>query len=263
MSRKAKINIDVVRKLFEQGLSTYAVAENVGCDQSYISRMITKYNKNNPNTQIKVRSKSEAQKLYAEKHGHQRVGTTHTEDSKIAISDTMRDFFDSPDGDEARKKMSEARKLEWEKMTPSEKANSVNQLKIANREALKSGDGSKFENFIAEGLSHSGFNIEQRTDAYTPGNHFHVDIAIKDKALVIEIDGPTHWKDIYGQAKLDMVERQDAEKDAMLHGVGFDVLRVQDDSGNVSRARLMRVLDKVNEIVNRPNRQPTTFKVRP
>jgi len=263
MPRKARIDINTVRQLFEQGLSTYAIADKVGCDQSYIVRLINKHNKKNPNNVIKVRTKSEAQKLFAEKNGHQRVGKMHSDESKMAISDTMREFFDSDEGEEAKKRMSKTKYDAWLKMTPTEKANALNQLRISNREALRTGDGSKFENFLAECLSKDNFAVEQRTSAYTPGNNFHVDIALKDKGLIIEVDGPTHWKDIYGQTKLDIVQRQDAEKDAMLKGVGFDVLRVQDDSGNTSRARYMRVFDKINEIVGRPNRKPETFYVRP
>lgn len=249
MSRRSKINIDQVRELFEnQGLSTYQVAGQLGCNQSHIFRLIKKYNVQNPTNPIKVRSKSEAQKRYMEENEHQRTGTSHSENSKIEISNKMKDFYESPDGDVAKQKIREVREEEWKNKSDDDKRAVVENLRVANREQMKLGKGSKFENFVAEELMLAGYQVAQREIGHVPGN-MEVDIAIPQYAIAIEVDGPTHWSDIYGAVELQKVQTKDKVKDDALTVAGWDVVRIQDGSGSTTRARIIRILELLKTVV--------------
>ena len=114
----------------------------------------------------------------------------------------------------------------------------------------------------AEKLIEEGFLVEQRTKTWTPGNQFHVDIALPQEKVIIEVDGPTHWSPIYGDVELLKVEQKDAKKDAVLIANGWKVLRVQDASGSTTRARFKRVLDALRE-VQYSKSAPKTYYVKP
>lgn len=250
MPRKSSIDMNEVRRLIEvEKLSTYKVAAELGCNQSHVVRLIAKFNKNNPSNPIKKRNKSEAQLNYLKTSGtHQREGTVHSEDTKDAISDKMRDFYDSDEGEAAKDKIREFRQQEWAEKSEAERAEILNDLKQANRAKMQSGEGSNFENYLAEQLTENGYLVEQRTKTWTPGNQFHVDIALPSQKIIIEVDGPTHWSPIYGDAELAKVQAKDGRKDAVLINNGWCILRVQDGSGSTTRARFKRVLDMLHEI---------------
>lgn len=264
MPKKSSIDMGEVRRLIEvEKMSTYGVAEQIGCNQSHIVRLISKFNKENPNNPIKKRDKSEAQKTFIERTGkHQREGLVHTEDTKEKISDTMREVYDSEKGDEIREKISQKRHEEWAELSDLQKAEVLDNLKQSGRTKSQKGDGSKFENFLADSLKNEGFLVEQRTKAYTPGQKFHVDIALYNEKIIIEVDGPTHWSPIYGDAELIKVQEKDKSKDSILNSNGWNVLRVQDASGSTTRARFMRVLEQI-ETIKRYKGAPTVHYVKP
>ena len=244
-------------------LSTYKTAEVLGCNQSHVVRLIQKHNKANPDNPIKKRNKSEAQLNYLEQAGtHQREGTTHSEDTKDAISDKMRVFYESDEGEAAKDRIREYRQQEWAEKTEAEKTAILEDLKSANRAKMQSGEGSNFENYLAEQLTAEGYAPEQRTKTWTPGNKFHVDIALPQEKVIIEVDGPTHWSPIYGDAELQKVIAKDARKDAVLLSNGWNILRVQDSSGSTTRARYKRVLDALAEI-QYSSTAPKTYYVKP
>ena len=264
MPRKSSLDMAEVRRLIEdEKLSTYKVAERVGCNQSHIVRMVAKFNKQNPSNPINKRNKSQAQLNYIKQSGkHQRDGTTHDEITKDLISDKMREFYDSPEGVEAKERISEFRREEWAEKSEEERAAILVELQQANRAKMQAGEGSNFENFLAEQLAERGYSVEQRTKTWTPGQRFHVDIALPNDKIIIEVDGPTHWAPIYGDDELQKVVAKDAKKDAVLTSNGWVVLRVQDSSGSTTRARFKRVLDVLDEI-KYSKAEPTTWYVRP
>ncbi len=265
MPRKLKINIEEIRALAATGLSTYEIADRLSCNQSHVYRLIVKNNKENPapGYQIKIHSKSDAQKAHIQKCGHQRKGATLSEDEKTNISNTMRDFYESPEGQVAKDKISEARANEWAATSNLDKQTKLTELRVANLQKVRSGQGSKFENFVAEQLVKNGYAIIQRTFDYTPQRQFEIDIALTSECLAIEIDGPTHFSDIYGAQKLQEVQYKDRVKDSILLGNGWDVLRIQDVNGSTSMARASRILESVKTILaNHSNgpRQVTYLK---
>ena len=264
MPRKSTIDMTEVRRLVEvEKLSTYKIADKVGCNQSHIVRLIAKFNKANPDNPIKKRNKSEAQLNYIKQTGtHQRQGTTHAEETKDLISDRMRDFYDSDEGEEAKARISEFRQQEWAEKTDDERAAILTDLQQANRAKMQSGEGSNFENFLAEQLSAAGYMVEQRTKNWTPGQNFHVDIALPNDKIIIEVDGPTHWSPIYGDEELQKVVIKDSRKDKALIANGWNILRVQDSSGSTTRARFKRVLDVLTDF-QYSKAAPTTWYVRP
>ncbi|MHC5056388.1 MAG: DUF559 domain-containing protein [Planctomycetota bacterium] len=265
MARKSSIDMNAVRRCIEvEKLSTYGTADKLGCNQSHVVRLIAKYNKANPSNPIKKRNKSEAQKNFIKRTGsHQRSGTTHTEEAREQISDSMKEVYDGPRGDEIREKISQQRQEEWAQMSAADKAEVLETLKSSSRAKAMSGEGSNFENFLAEKLEEHGFVVEVRTKAYTPGQKFHVDIALPQEQIIIEVDGPTHWSPIYGDDELRKVQDKDKLKDNTLTNMGWNVLRVQDGSGSTTRARFVRVLDQVEFIRDKYKGKKQTHYVKP
>ena len=126
-------------------------------------------------------------------------------------------------------------------------------MKVASTEQMKKGLGPKFENFLAEELTLAGYSVEQRSRRFVGA--MEVDIALSNVSIAIEVDGPTHWEDIYGSNKLQQVKAKDKIKDDLLISSGWDVLRVQDKSGSCTRARVKRVIAQIEEIKKERARQ--------
>lgn len=252
MSKKSSVDISEIRRLMEvEGLSTYKIADKLSISQAHVFRLVKKWNTNNPNNPIKLRSKSEAQKTFLEKNGHQRVGTTHSEESRTKMSDAIGAFYESPDGAKAKEKIADAKREEWASFDDTEKKQIMDEMRAGISEANRSGEGgSKFENFIADGLEAAGFLLERRTRKWLGKDGLEIDIALPNNRLAIEIDGPTHWQPIHGQEQLLKVQAKDKRKDSLLMTGGWDILRVRDDSGSLSAIRLKRVINKIKEIAD-------------
>jgi len=264
MPKKSSIDMNEVKRLIEvERLSTYGVADRLGCNQSHVVRLIAKFNKEHPNAPINKRDKSEAQKNFISRTGsHQRDGTLHSDESKDKISDTMRDVYDGPQGDEIREKIAQQRHDEWAALNETQRANVLQNLKQSSRAKAQAGEGSNFENYLADMLKSQGMKVEVRTKAYTPGQKFHVDIALPMEKIIIEVDGPTHWSPIYGDDELIKVRAKDKSKDDILNMSGWNVLRVQDTSGSTTRARFARVFDQI-EVIKNYKGKTTTHYVKP
>lgn len=59
-----------------------------------------------------------------------------------------------------------------------------------------------------------------------------IDIVLPDHKIAIEVNGPTHYRPIYGKAKYDRTRSNDVKKKELLRRLGFTMLCVSTDSPN-------------------------------
>jgi len=77
-----KVNKNEIIKMYQvDKMSTHQIAKKLGVSQSTVRHHLSG---------IKLRGRSEAQKIYLETHDHQRSGERHTNEAKLKISNALK-----------------------------------------------------------------------------------------------------------------------------------------------------------------------------
>lgn len=227
---------------WDRGLSLRKIAEELKRPLSTVNKYMNKYG-------IERRTKSDAQSGFLANNNHPMQGKKHTQETKDQISETLGSFWENLSEDEReeyRKRVGSGWRNKWEAMSKAERENMIAGLNAAGR--ANQGNGSRFERFVASELQSRGYGVEVRTHNYMPSAKFEVDIALAAQRVMIEVDGPTHFMDIYGEEALERQQAKDEEKNKYLTDSRFAVLRIQDNNGPLSQARMQRIVEKIEEV---------------
>lgn len=237
------INEDDVKRLYQDdGLSMREVAKRLDVPLATLSRFMKKHG-------ITSRDKAQAQKNYLTDHEHQMKGRTHSSETKQKISRGLGEFWESlseEQTEELKRKIGSAWKRKWAAMSEAERRMTMEELGSKAKETQ--GKGSRLERFIAEELRKRGYTVEERSTNYTAGKSFEVDIALPKERVAIEVDGPTHFKPVFGEEHLAEQQERDKRKDEMILSSGYSVLRVRDDNGPLSQLRIDKIEQALKEI---------------
>lgn len=197
-----------------------------------------------------IRDKSAAQKLNIEKNGAPMEGRVRTDAEKERISAGLQRFWDELTPDEVaatKTKLSEVARNKWESLSPEEKRKAIKKMHKASNNRLR--EGSKNENLVADLIAAEGFKVEQRTNEYTPGRRFEIDICIPSLNVAIEWDGATHFDPIYGEENLSKVQKKDEKKNDILLAAGWTVIRCRDHSTAPSLAFCKRAVASIVDVI--------------
>jgi very-short-patch-repair endonuclease len=199
-------------------MSLYEIAQEYGTYANKVRRDANKLGAN-------FRSKSEAQKnaLATGAQTHPTKGKVRSEEVKIKISESVAGVWENMD-DKEKTRRSKLAKMQWKDMSVEEKKDLRNKAYAGVREASK--NGSKLEKSILEWLVDKGYKTIFHKDHIIGNDRMHLDIVVKDLAVVIEIDGPSHFEPIWGEDKLKKSKATDNKKDGILLNSGFSIIRV-------------------------------------
>ena len=178
------------------------------------------------NLGIKSRNKSQAQSVAIRegRHPHPTENKLHSEETKIKISDSMAKSWDSLT-DEQMKIRSEIGKEQWAKKTPQEIEDFRRAAGDGVRHAAKF--GSKLEHFLLDNLIRHGYKVEHHKEQFIKNERLQVDLLLPDVNIAIEVDGPSHFEPVWGQAALDRNIRADRQKTGLLLARGLVIIRVR------------------------------------
>lgn len=201
---------------------------------------------------IPLRSKSEAQKNFLDKNGHPLQGRERTEAERRKISQGIQKYWDALTPEEVaeiKQHLSERGKNKWDSMSNEEKKKIIHDMHVASR--LKSGKGSKNEEKVADLIREAGYKVIVRTNDYSPGRRFEIDIAIPKESVAIEWDGIAHFEPIYGDEALMRNAQKDKRKNQALTKHGWAVIRCRDHSTAHSLAFCVRAASKIIEVMKK------------
>jgi hypothetical protein len=187
--------------------------------------------------QIPTRSKSDAQKKHLETNGHQRLGRTHSLDVKDRISNSRRSYWDSEKGVQQKEELRQLRAREWEDKHPDERARIVSRLRDAPRPGA--GELSRFGRSLVSFLREKQVNLT--TGIPLTAGHVS-DIILLDRSVVVELLLPIS---VYGEQQAQRVHRRYEKLTAMLNGLGYRVVIIEDKSNTDSLARCKRVYEQL------------------
>lgn len=199
---------------------------------------------------VKRRSKSEAQKHHLKKSPHQRTGKKHSEETKQRISVGTREFWDSDNGEEQRKKLGELRKTEWKKRSAKQRSSVLNKLQSASRPSAGelSNFGKKFSEFLSDRES-------VQTCIQIVPNHYS-DIILNERKIVIELLLPIS---VYGTEQQHKLNSRYEKLASQLQDAGYRVVIVEDKSNSVSNARCSRLYDELLKFFENTDLQRMTI----
>jgi len=177
---------------------------------------------------VEIRSKSEAQSVaFAEgRLKHPTKGKKRTEDEKAKISETRALAWRSISPTE-KKRLSKLAKKNWENQPAEARERIQAAARKAVREAAK--HGSKLEKFLFGELTKAGYNVEYHKEHLIVNEKMHIDLLIPELSVAIEIDGPSHFRPIWGEATLARNKKSDSQKNGLLLGEGFCIIRIRQD----------------------------------
>lgn len=87
--------------------------------------------------------------------------------------------------------------------------------------------GSKLEIYLSENLTEAGYPCIMHVTQALMNEDLHLDIFIPSKKLVIEVDGPFHYKKIWDDRVLNSKQKSDQQKDYLVLGSGLSMIRVK------------------------------------
>jgi very-short-patch-repair endonuclease len=175
-------------------------------------------------------------------------GKKHLEDTKLKISQSQGEVWDSL-GAKEREKRSEIGKASWEQKTDSQKKTLVQKGAEAVRLAARV--GSKLEKYLLEGLTHKGFKVQFHKEHLLRNQRLEIDLFVDDCRTAIEVDGPSHFKPVWGHKNLERNKKSDKQKTGLILSQGFALIRIKQDkrtSQRYFREILNRVISELSKI---------------
>lgn len=222
--------------------STYQIAEECNTYPNKVRRILKKLG-------IPTRDKSEAQSeaIKTGRCQHPTKGKKTSEKTKIKISQAIAEVWQgmSDEEKESRSKMS---KKQWDSMSPQKIEEMQRSAAVAVRGAAV--HGSKLEKFLITGLKHEGYKADFHKEFWAIDRKQHIDIFISDLKIAIEIDGPSHFKSIWGE---DVHKKQvvsDSKKTGYIISAGMSMVRVKNADGNSSAFYMRSILKKLLDTVS-------------
>jgi very-short-patch-repair endonuclease len=238
----SNIDKDIV-KLYNSGnYSTYELAEKFETYPNKIRRILRKNG-------VSLRSKSDAQKnaLKKGRASHPTQGKSQSETTRRKISDSQGRIWDDM-SDEDRQKRSDNGKDSWNKKSEEEKKQLIRKAQDAIRESSKI--GSKMERFLLHRLTEEGFRVDFHKDHWLRNQQLQVDLFIPALRTAIEVDGPSHFKPVWGMDNLIKNQRADRQKTGLILGSGLVMIRIRQDK-KLSQRYQRGVEHSLFELLNR------------
>lgn len=175
---------------------------------------------------VESRSRSDAQKLALAKgtHPHPTKGKERKEEVKIKISESVAADWDGLSEDEKEERRLDAVRR-WENRSPEERKSMRENADKALRYAAK--HGSKLEKFMLTELTRAGYRIEFHKEHWVVREKLQIDLFVPALNVAIEVDGPSHHRDIWGEDILRQSQKRDSEKTGLLLQRGLCIIRVK------------------------------------
>lgn len=238
--------LEVVEQLYEDyKLSWHNVGKLCGTNHNRVRRFAKKHGK-------KSRDKSEAQSIALEE-GRSSIPTEggHTEKTKVKISEGVADNWEAMT-EEEREERRKGAKERWESMTPEE----IKRFREAAGEGVRTAakEGSALERFLLEECIKAGYKVQFHKEHWVIRESLQIDLYFPEINTALEVDGPSHFKNIWGEDQLRRLQYRDSQKNGLLLQRGCCIIRVRQTqalSEKYKREILASVLETLEKIKNR------------
>lgn len=218
------------------------IAKTCGTYANKIRRDAIKYG-------IKIRDKSSAQKnaLKTGKATHPTKGKVRSDDIKNKIGLSVMQSWENLDSKTLKKRKDTARK-NWENLSEDTKENILREANAAVRESSKK--GSKLEKFVLNELIKDGYKVEFHKEQSLLNTKLQIDLFLPTLNIAIEVDGPSHFKPVWGQENLKRNKGYDNKKTGLILGKGLVLIRIK-QTKDFSKARAQTIYSALkNQLIS-------------
>jgi very-short-patch-repair endonuclease len=184
---------------------------------------------------IKIRDKSQAQKnaLQTGKASHPTEGKERSESVKNKIGKSVMNAWENLDDSVLKQRKDRARQ-NWENLSDDIKENILREANAAVREASK--NGSKLEKYLLDRLLKDGYRVDFHKEQSLLNTRLQIDLFLPTLNIAIEVDGPSHFKPVWGQDNLKRNKGYDNKKTGLILGKGLVLIRIK-QTKDFSKAR--------------------------
>ena len=231
------MNEKKVVDLYEEGRSTYQIAELFSTYPNKIRRILSKNG-----VQLKSRSQAQKNALGNGRAKHPTVGKVRTKEERLKISASVENYWSKMSKEDYNKRCADA-KERWGNMSETERSRICGMAIKAIQKAGK--EGSKLEKFVLEQLSTKGYSVEFHKKNLIPNQNLEIDLYIPSHKTIIEIDGPSHFLPIWGEEKLGKQVKADNQKSGLILSKGFIIIRVKSLSDFLSLNSKVKLLNEI------------------
>jgi len=209
------------KEYVQNGKSFVQLADETGTYPNRLRRDAVKF-------KLPLRDKSAAQSvaLKSGRSQHPTKGTERPSDVKVKISEKRAEAWGKLSKAD-KKEVSERAKKQWNDMTAAEK--DLFRKKAAKAVRNAAIEGSKLEKHMVATLKNAGHYVEFHKEHVLLNERLQLDIFLPRIGIAIEVDGPSHFKPIWGNKVLQKNKRADSEKNGLLISRGIKVIRVIQD----------------------------------
>jgi len=170
--------------------------------------------------------------------------------TKLKISEKQGELWDNMP-EEKRQQRVETGKDSWNKKTAAEREALIKKAHEAVQEASRI--GSKLEHFVLEELTKAGFVVEFHKEHWLQNNRLQIDLFVPELRTAIEVDGPSHFRPVWGIDNLIKNQKADRQKTGLVLGQGLVLIRVKMEkkfSQRYARQTAKNLLEILNSIEN-------------
>ena len=236
--KKSDFPIDSIIADYNNGVSTYVLAERYGTSPNMIRRILLKAG-------VAIRNRSDAQKTAIEQGTatHPTAGKKRTEAEILSVSRGLSLAYQNLSEEEKQRRADNA-KAQWNNKTDQQKKDMS--TAAAKGVLVASKEGSKFERELVIALKQLGYHCQHHS-SIVANEKMEVDIFVPELKVCIEVDGPAHFLPIYGDKKLQRVQQSDRNKNGLLISNGYIIIRIrtEDKPSLAATADIVKKLDDI------------------
>jgi len=233
----------IINKLYVDNKESLAIiAQKLSTYANKIRRDAVKYG-------INLRDKSVAQKtaLKSGRHKHPTKGTKRDDETKAKIGQAVMENWDELSSKEKQKRQDKARK-NWNSLSDNKKDFILKAANQAVRQSSKT--GSKLEKYLLYNLISDGYKVDFHKEQILSNTKLQIDLFLPTINVAIEVDGPSHFKEVWGKDTLKKNIRYDNKKTGLILGKGLVLIRIK-QTMDFSRARASLIYTKLVEILQK------------
>jgi len=201
---------------------------------------------------IKIRDKSEAQKnaLSTGKINHPTKNKKRSEEVKDKIGMGVLNSWNKLDEKSLRQRKLKSKK-QWEQMDDEIKENILKKANEAVRESSKR--GSKLEKYLMKQLLADGYRVDFHKEQTLSNTKLQIDLFLPQLNVAIEVDGPSHFRPVWGEDNLNKNKKYDNKKNGLILGKGLYLIRIEQHKdfsktrGNIVYKKLLNILQNLSK----------------
>lgn len=239
------MNFQYLQEQYEQqGRSPGDIAKELKTYPNAIRRALEK-----GGVRLRDRSQAQSTAIATGRHPHPTKGKTHSPATRRLIGERVAEAYEAVSEEEKEARRKDAKKR-WRSMKKSQKQKLMQAAWKAVRKAVD--EGSKLERFLLAGLSEA---------CMSPIFHSgQADIELPGKILIF-VNGPSHYRPVWGEEALARTKSNDERKWADLITAGYSLIVVKNLVEHASEIKYRTCLTQLLDVLESSLTEPAIHEL--